>query len=281
MIKNIEQIKEYYYPEDLSINRSKGISAICRCHNEEEFCILSLLSVKDFFDEIICVFNNCTDRSEELVRKLNLPNVKIFYYPFKIVPAGPETKNVCINSVKNIVFYTNYCISLSNYDWIYRWDLDNIALPNFYELKNIVQSDRYNSIEDRAWDLVGLNCNMLGSQEYCSFEKRLIKINDNVRYILNGNQTAEEPYVPGLSYRVEESTFLHLRWCLSKPEKYWKIGWENDPHFKSIFERHMPIKKYEGNLPKILKDYLELDRDSDKLIELYKRDQLNAKTRPF
>jgi len=275
MIKNIEQIKEYYYPEDLSKNREEGISAFVRCKNEETI-VPSLLSIKDFFTEIVVIFNNSADRSEELVRKLNLPNVKIFYYPFDVVPAGPDTKNINQYSLHHIVYYTNYCISLTSKKWVYRFDGDNIALPNFYELKNIVQSDRYNSIEDRAWDLVGSNCNMLGSQEYCSFEKRLIKINDNVRYILNGNQTAEEPYVPGLSYRVEESTFLHLRWCLSKPQKYWKQDWESDPHFKAIKERHLPIKKYEGKIPFVLQKYLELNRNSDKLIELYHNGELNG-----
>ncbi len=269
MIQNIELREKYYHPYDLSQNRKSGISAICRCKNEEEFCIPSLLSVKDFFNELIIVLNKCTDKSEELIKKLNLPNVKIFQYPFDVIPAGPDTKDVSIHSLSHIVYYTNYCISLSSHEWIYRFDLDHIARPNFYNLKDIISCDRYNSVEDRGFDLVGPNCDQLGSQEMCSFERRLIRIKDNVRYILSPNKYAEQAYVPGLSYRVEEPTFIHCRWCLSNPIKYWKSDWENDPHFKAIKDRHDPVKSYEGPLPSVLQKYLELRKDPIKLIDLY------------
>jgi len=270
MIKNIERLEDFYYAADMSKDRVPGISAICRCKNEQEFIIPSLLSVKDFFDEIIIVFNNSTDYSEELVRKLNLPNVKIFQYPFDIVPAGPDNPNISPHSIHSIVHYTNFCISKSNREWIHRMDLDTIAFPSFSNIKEIIKSDIYNSIEERHLDLVGINCDQLGSQEMCSFEKRLIRIRDNVRYILSPNNYAEQAYCPGLAYKVDEPTFCHMRWCLSNPGKYWKQGWQNDPHFKAILERHAPVKKYEGELPQVLIDYLKLNKNPYKLINFYK-----------
>lgn len=269
MIHNTEGIQKYHYPVDLSKNRKGGVSAFLRCKNEEEFIVPSLLSVKNFFDEIVVILNCCTDRTEELIRKLNLPNVKIFYYPFEIVSAGPLTKDLCVNSIKNIVFYTNYCISLTTREWVYRFDGDNIALPCFYDLKNIIACDKYDSIEDRAWDLVGPKCDMLGSQEMVSFEARLIRIKDNVRYILSANQFAEQAYVPGSSFRVNEPTFVHMKHSKIDPQHQWNEKERSMDHFKSIIGRHVPVKKYNGEYPEILKKYLELNRDSDELIKLY------------
>lgn len=271
MIKNIERLEQYYYPSDLSKNRVTGVSAIMRIKNEEESIVPSILSVKNFFDEIICILNKCTDKTEELLRLLNLPNVKIVQYPFDIVPAGPDTKDICVHSINNIVYYTNYCISLSKYEWIYRFDADTIALPVFFELKNIIKCDRYNSVEERHWDLVGKKCDQLGSQEMTSFEKRLIRIGDNVKYILTPNQYAEMAYVPGPSYRVEEPTFVHLKHCKKDPQHQWNNKTRDMDHFKDIMNRHKPIKNFEKTLPDILKLYLNLNKNSYLLIDLYNK----------
>lgn len=275
MIKNIERIEKYYYPYDLSKNRKNGVSAVVRCKDEAEFIIPSLLSVKDFFDEIVIVLNNCIDKTEELIKLLNLPNLKIFYYPFDVIPAGPESIKVDPLSVHNIVYYTNYSFSLTNYKWVYRFDADHIALPNFYDLKNIIACDRYNSIEDRGIDLVGQNCDMLGSQEMCSFEKRLVKITPEFKYIVTPNKMAEMPNCTGLSYKVEEPTFLHVKWCAKDAGRKWTNGWQGIHHFKAIKDRHYPVKRYEGEIPFVLQKYLELGKNSYRLIDLYHNGKLN------
>jgi len=267
MIKNIEKIEKYYYPADLSKNRKPGVSAICRCKNEEEFCIPSILSVKDFFDEIIVILNNCTDKTPILLNALKLPNMKIFYYDEDIIEAGPRKVDISDLSTKSIVYYTNYCISLSSYEWIYRWDLDNIALSNFNDLRNIINKNELNWVEDRAFDIV--NDSWIGSQQMVSFEKRLIRIKDNVRYISSPNRYAEQAYIPGIGMRIEKPTFFHMRWSVSNPGKYWPNNWMEIPHFRDIYNRHIPIIPYSGEFPKILIKYNQLNKDPYKLIELY------------
>jgi len=269
MITNIENISDYFYPADLYRDRTEGISAVVRCKNEEEFIIPSLLSIKDFFDEIIIILNCCDDKTWLLLNALKLPNMKMFYYDEPIIAAGPE--NIIVNplSIHHIVYYTNYCFSLTNYKWVYRFDGDHIVLPNFYDLKNIIACDRYSSIEDRGIDLVGQNCDMLGSQEMCSFEKRLVKITPEFKYIVTPNKMAEMPNCTGLSYRVEQPTFLHMKHCCKDIGRKWTNGWQGIHHFKAIKERHDPIKKYDGEIPFVLQKYLELGKDPLKLIDLY------------
>lgn len=274
MIKNIENIERYFYEPDLSLNREDGVSAIVRVKNEEEFIIPSLLSIKDFFDEIIIILNCSTDKTFELVDSLNLPNLKIFNYDQPIVPAGPESVDVDANSVHNIVYFTNFCISLSSRRWIYRWDGDNVALPNFNNSKTIISFDIYNSLEDRAWDLVGEECNQLGSQEMCSFERRLIRVSPGVKYIQSPNKYAEMAQVSGLSYRVDEPTFVHLKWCAKQPGRKWSNNWQGIHHFKAIKDRHNAIKSYNGPIPDILKLYLDLDKNPYKLIDLYHKGKI-------
>lgn len=269
MIENIENLERYFYPKDLSRNRKDGVSAVVRCKDEAEFIIPSLLSIKDFFNEIVVILNCSTDKTWFLLNELKLPNLKIFYYDEPIIPAGPESVDVNPLSVHHIVYYTNYCFSLTNYNWVYRFDADHIALPNFYDLKNIIACDRYNSIEDRGIDLVGQNCDMLGSQEMCSFEKRLVKITPEFKYIVTPNKMAEMPNCTGLSYKVEEPTFLHVKWCAKDAGRKWTNGWQGIHHFKAIKERHDPIKSYSGPLPNILKLYLKLNKDPYQLIDLY------------
>jgi glycosyltransferase involved in cell wall biosynthesis len=274
MIKNLENIEKYFYPSDLSLNRKNGVSAIVRVKNEEEFIIPSLLSVKDFFDEFIIILNQCTDKTPILLNALKLPNTKIFYYDEYIVPAGPESLGLDSNSIHSIVYYTNYCISLSNYKWIYRFDADHIALPMFFEMKHLIKSDRYNSVEDRGIDLVGSNCNMLGSQEMCSFEKRLVRISSGFKYVVAHSNMSEMPNSYGISYRIESPTFLHMKWCCKDSGRKWTKGWQGIHHFKSIKDRHDPVKNYNDPLPDILKLYLDLDKDPYKLIDLYHKGKI-------
>jgi hypothetical protein len=107
---------------------------------------------------------------------------------------------------------------------------------------------------------------MLGSQEMVSFEKRLIRIRDNVRYILSPNQFCEQAYVPGLSFRVDEPTFVHMKWCKNNPGHQWKNNWRNEPHFRAIEDRHKSLIGYTGPIPDILIKYNKLGRDPDRLI---------------
>jgi len=274
LVKNVENKGQFFYPSDLSLNRKDGVSAIVRIKNEDEFIIPSLLSTQDFFDEFIIILNKCTDKTEELLRLLNLPNAKIYYYNEDVVPAGPESLGLDANSVNHIVYYTNYCISLSNNNWIYRWDADHIATSVFFDLKHLIKSDKYTSIEDRGFDIVGPQCNMLGSQQMCSFEKRLVKIVSGFKYVISPSRMSEMPNSCGLSYRIEDPTFLHLKWCSKNAGRKWAKNWEAIPHFKSIKERHDPVSPYNGEIPDILKLYLDLNKDPYKLIDLYHKGKI-------
>ena len=52
-----------------------GLSALMRLHNEEDFAAAAIASILPFFDEIVIVYNTCTDGTPEIVADSALMNV--------------------------------------------------------------------------------------------------------------------------------------------------------------------------------------------------------------
>ena len=69
----IINIKGYNFKKsDLSVNnRKNGISGFLRVKNGAEFIERTIESHIDYFDEIIVVYNNCTDNTEQILINLH------------------------------------------------------------------------------------------------------------------------------------------------------------------------------------------------------------------
>jgi glycosyltransferase involved in cell wall biosynthesis len=126
--------------DDMHEEEKKGISFFTRVHNEEESlepCITSLFSLTMPI-EINIILHNCTDRSEDIAKKLQKlnpdKNIQIHYYRELISKAGYE--NLCTDesSQHSYSTYNNFCLSKCTLAWIYKFDADFImssALANF------------------------------------------------------------------------------------------------------------------------------------------------------
>lgn len=115
----------------------KGVSAMLRVKNEETKIILCLESIYSIFDEIIFVDNLSTDRTMLLVEKFKKENdtenkLQIFTYPFLISKCGTEHRNTHAKSKNSLVFYNNWAIDKSSFNFICKWDADMI-LKNEYK----------------------------------------------------------------------------------------------------------------------------------------------------
>ena len=129
-LRNLEQIDEFYIAEDWYENRKRGISAMLRIKDEEEFIKPCLLSIKDFFDEVVIGLNNCSDSTPQIIKELHLPNVTCFEYPFKLHHNGPGHNTIPENSVHDNAYFYNWVLSKTNYSYVCKWDGDMVALPN-------------------------------------------------------------------------------------------------------------------------------------------------------
>lgn len=110
------------------INRNRGVSALIRCKNEAkniEMCVSSIVGV---FDEIVVVDNGSTDSTAAIVTKLSqkFDNIRFYSYPFKLMRCGTEHEKTPEFSVRNITYYTNWCLSKCNRSYIMKWDADMV-----------------------------------------------------------------------------------------------------------------------------------------------------------
>jgi len=141
-----------------------GISFIVRVRNEEknlEQCIRSLFTLT-MPHEINIILNSCTDRSEEIAKKLaeENKNINIFTYTKKLSRAGYETLATDIDSEHSFINFSNFCFKTGTYPWSFRWDADFIAST---ELINFLNSKEW--IYEKAYYLITYKSNNLSSLE--------------------------------------------------------------------------------------------------------------------
>jgi glycosyltransferase involved in cell wall biosynthesis len=91
----------------------RGISALVRVRNEEDWIEASLVSVSDAVDELIVVDNGSTDRTPEILGRLSRalgPKVTLF--------SRPELDHVDLS---------NFALAQAKYRWVLKWDGDFVA----------------------------------------------------------------------------------------------------------------------------------------------------------
>lgn len=256
-IKNSENIGEYNIHIDT--DRKKGVSAMMRVGDEEEFIEASILSTIDFFDEIIVVLNNSTDNTESIVSDINSEKIKIYHYPFRLRPNGPGHKqNNPEDSVYSISYYYNWCMSKTSCSHICKWDGDNVALSRFSQLKDIVLSN--NIVWFKGINIVGEKLDMISAvQPHTAMHPSFHIVNNITRY-KTGNMCEVLNYrqISGSQHKIKEPVFLHYKACKSESmqTRMWPDDWRDIPHFQNIYKRFSEGTPYKGEQPKQIKKIL-------------------------
>lgn len=113
--------------------KKRGLSAIVRLRNEEDFAEAALHSVLPFVDEVVIVYNQCTDRTPEIVEKFaesEPQRVQAFHYVPEVFPQGSDQhRTLSPNHVSSLVHYYNFALSKASYRVSVKWDGDHIAIP--------------------------------------------------------------------------------------------------------------------------------------------------------
>ncbi len=117
----------------LDASRPPGISAYMRIKNEEQFVRLAIESHLPFYDEIVAVYNDCTDNTEEILLELQAQHpdkIKVFHYLPKVHPIGTkEHAQMPDDSVHGMANYYNYALSKTMYNTATKLDADHLAIP--------------------------------------------------------------------------------------------------------------------------------------------------------
>jgi Beta-1,4-N-acetylgalactosaminyltransferase (CgtA) len=136
MIASVENPN--FRPEDFDPARKKpGVSAILRLKNEQDYLEKALNSIRPFFDEFVIVYNQCSDRTPEIVEKFAIEEpkrVKAFHYLPKVFPGGSE-QHLALRAdhVSSLVHYYNFALSKISYRICAKWDGDMIAAPEPFD----------------------------------------------------------------------------------------------------------------------------------------------------
>ena len=115
-----------------------GISFMMRVRDEENTIEQSIKSLQGLTipHEIVVVLHLCTDRTEEIVKSIDNPNIKIFYYNEEVSRAGYECLATDISSKHSLMTYYNWCKEQTRYPWIFKWDGDMIAKQELIDFIN-------------------------------------------------------------------------------------------------------------------------------------------------
>lgn len=129
-----------------------GISGILRCRNNDDFLEECIDSVISELDELVAVYNECTDRTVEILeqKRQQYPNkIKLYEYLPHVLPLELDkesfvyARNLPEGSGQLMAEYTNYALTQASYRYIMKVDADQVYFTG--RLKRIC--DAYRSTE--------------------------------------------------------------------------------------------------------------------------------------
>lgn len=116
-------------------NRQVGLSGIMRVCNEELLLAASIDSCVNQLDELIIVYNDCTDRSAEIIeeKESQYPDkIKVYPYPYHLMGIYSTreeyeyVKSLPEDSVHLLSTYNNFALEKVNYQYVVKIDADQI-----------------------------------------------------------------------------------------------------------------------------------------------------------
>jgi glycosyltransferase involved in cell wall biosynthesis len=120
-------------PQSLRKDRPPGISGFMRIRNGEDFLVESIESHIPYYDEVVAVYNACTDRTPQILEELKSrypDKLKVFHYEPRVHPVGSEDHiRTPDSSVHSIANYYNVSLGLTSYSIATKLDDDHIAIP--------------------------------------------------------------------------------------------------------------------------------------------------------
>lgn len=175
-----------FHPLQLATPRRFGISAMLRVKNGAEFLEATIRSHLPYFDEIVVCYNDCTDHSEQILRRLLLEfpaQLRLFHYEPTVHPilsqGHRQTGTFSIHSMAN---YYNYTLAQCRYQIVVKLDDDHLAIAQNMQKAVATVRQAYlqgrpalfrfsglNLAGDRAAPKVYQNCPLVGTGDILFF----------------------------------------------------------------------------------------------------------------
>ncbi|GAB4532701.1 MAG: hypothetical protein Tsb0010_13660 [Parvularculaceae bacterium] len=144
---------------DLNPDREPGISGFMRLKNEAEFLDRAFESHLPALDELIVVYNDCTDKTPEICREWarRCPEkIKLFEYEPKVTPLGtPEAIEIDSGSENSLANYYNFSLCQTTRQIVFKVDGDHIMNPKRFA--QICHRVRRRLKRNERWPVYGIN----------------------------------------------------------------------------------------------------------------------------
>jgi glycosyltransferase involved in cell wall biosynthesis len=151
MTQTVESYR--FSPEMLALgDRLPGVSAFMRIRNGADFLEASIRSHIDFYDEIVAVYNQCTDSTPEILARLTAefgPKLRVFHYLPQVSPPGSEGHaKTPGDAPASMVTYSNFALAATRHQWAVKLDDDHLAIPE--SISGLVNQIREGRADDRV-----------------------------------------------------------------------------------------------------------------------------------
>ncbi len=122
-----------FQPADLDIaSRRPGISAFMRIRDGAFSLEAAIRSHIPHFDEIVAVYNRCTDATPQILRRLAAefgPRLRVFHYLPPVHPPGSDGhRTTPPDAPHSLVNYYNFALSRTRYSHATKLDDDHVAM---------------------------------------------------------------------------------------------------------------------------------------------------------
>jgi len=116
--------------------RRDGISGLMRLCNEEDYLDMVIESHLPFLDELVIVYNRCTDRTPEIAHAFQArypDKIACYAYPYPAhPPSSPGHVSSPPTSPRSDVNYSNFALSRTTCRYCVKVDGDHIAVPKAF-----------------------------------------------------------------------------------------------------------------------------------------------------
>ncbi len=158
-----ETVSGYRFQQaDLRVaDRLPGISAFMRIRNGADFLELTIRSHLHYFDEIVAVYNQCTDNTAEILMRLQQEfgpqKLRVIHYADRVFPPGSEDHaQADPTSPNSLVNYYNFSLASTRYQFATKLDDDHLAIAGaLKQVTDVIRTEKKNS--DTMHCFSGLN----------------------------------------------------------------------------------------------------------------------------
>lgn len=148
-----QTVEKYHFTPDMLApeRRMPGVSAFMRIRNGADFLEATIRSHAEMYDEIVAVYNRCTDNTPDILMQLSKelgPKLRVYHYVPEAHPAGSEEHaRTPGDAPTSLVNYSNFALCQTRYQWVVKLDDDHLAIPD--RVQGIVRTIRKNDPTDQ------------------------------------------------------------------------------------------------------------------------------------